>query len=288
MRAHFITLLAAATLVASSGVAALALDASNGGALGAAVGIDGSTANSTTNNTDIKSTTITPSETTNVSKENGNTVASDNTVTKTSTDNTTITKTSTDNTTVNKESGNNIASGNSATKTTTVTKTDNSTENKGSFNTLTDNSKNIKTEDSFNKQIETEDSYNKVSNTKNETENEDSFNTTTKTENKTETENKGSFNTISKTVDTADDHSVNVTVGDVAVAVSSTALSGTVSSNSIRLAPNTGVSTGNNDISGAAFQNAAGITAVSQNTGVNSLLQQSVNVQSNMSLNPTR
>jgi hypothetical protein len=47
------------------------------------------------------------------------------------------------------------------------------------------------------------------------------------------------------------------------------------------------MNTGDNSVTGSAFQNAAGITAVSQNTGVNSLLQQSVNVQSNMTLNPT-
>ena len=44
------------------------------------------------------------------------------------------------------------------------------------------------------------------------------------------------------------------------------------------------VQTGNNSVDGGSLANSAGITQVSQNTGLSGMVQQSVNVQSNLSV----
>ncbi|MBV5338762.1 MAG: hypothetical protein J0665_04270 [Deltaproteobacteria bacterium] len=322
MRANLFGLVAALSMVASSSVVVQAGEAEN---FGAAVAVNDSNAYSKTETTNIdydktviiptenetKTTTITPTDNSVNTKESGNAIASNNTLTKT----TTITPT--DNSVSTKESGNAIASNNTLTKTTTITPTDNSvnTKTEDSFNkdidietetetttvtkesgnsiasgntqtktkttTITPTDNSVNTDNS----VENKGSFNTKTETETETEIEESYNTENTVEESYNTENKveESYNTRTAT----DDHSVNVTVGDVAVAVASTVLAGAVSSNTIDMKC-ADLSTGYNDISGSAFQSAAGINAVSQNSGVNSMLQQSVNVQSNMSLNPIK
>jgi hypothetical protein len=78
------------------------------------------------------------------------------------------------------------------------------------------------------------------------------------------------------------DNSTNLSAGDVAVAVANSDLEGTVSGNSFDVGRRASLATGANTIDNGAFDSAAGITVVSQNTGVQSMVQQSVNVQANV------
>jgi hypothetical protein len=117
----------------------------------------------------------------------------------------------------------------------------------------------------------------------------DSNNTTTKTD--TTNETKDSNNTTTTNKDTGNTNTSNdshaITIGDVAVAVASSTLTGTVSGNTVSVGQSAYISTGYNNIDGNAFQNASGITTVTQNSGVGSLIQPSVNVQSNLTMSPS-
>jgi hypothetical protein len=121
--------------------------------------------------------------------------------------------------------------------------------------------------------------------TANTTTNTDTGNTTNsyKDTGNTTTSYKDTGNTNTTTSNT---NSGN-TIGDIAVAVASTTLTGTVSGNAATLGASSIMTTGYNNIDGNAFQNASGITSVTQNSGVNSLIQSPINVQSNMSLTPS-
>jgi hypothetical protein len=117
----------------------------------------------------------------------------------------------------------------------------------------------------------------------------DSNNTTTSTKTDTTNSTKDSNNTSTSNTDTGntDSHAVTVSLGDVAVAVASTTLSGSVTGNTMSLGKAAYISTGYNNIDGNAFQGASGITTITQNSGVGSLIQPSVNVQSNLTMSPT-
>lgn len=71
--------------------------------------------------------------------------------------------------------------------------------------------------------------------------------------------------------------SFNIEISDIKIAVAQSELSGEVSGNTIDAVGE--IETGNARISDNAFQHATGIVPVAQNTGINSQIQQSVNVQ---------
>lgn len=78
------------------------------------------------------------------------------------------------------------------------------------------------------------------------------------------------------------DNSTNVSINDISMAVADSALSGTVTGNSFGYAEGGGLYAEGNSIAEGALSEAAGITLVSMTTGAQNLVQQSVNVQSNV------
>jgi hypothetical protein len=60
-----------------------------------------------------------------------------------------------------------------------------------------------------------------------------------------------------------------------------------VTGNTISIGHAANMSTGNNCIDGNSFQGASGINTVTQNSGTGSLIQPSINVQSNLTMSPT-
>jgi hypothetical protein len=192
--------------------------------------------------------TVTSTDTTTTS-ELGHDYATDSTgVAQDSMNGNTLTNTDTDNSTYTK----------TYTSTDTDTKTYTNTENKAYTNnenkayTSTDNKLEVEVKDNEfvngNKSYEvTEDSYN----TSNYTKAEDSYNSST----------------------------INLTVGDVSVMTSASELSAVISCNRIELSDEeSAIETGSNFIKDSSFSNAAGITQAGQNSGINSLVQQSVSV----------
>lgn len=164
-----------------------------------------------------------------------------------------------------------------------------STENKSTTVNAPDGSYNTKTENVAVTKSETEDSNNTLNVNKQSDFQNDKSKTVTVTDTKNEVEK--SYNTVTKT-DVEDSYntstsSINdsVNISNVNIAVSSSILSGEVSGNYQNLDCKNTLSTGNNRIENS-FGSAAGITAAAQNTGINSLVQQSVNVQSNLTMGP--
>lgn len=74
----------------------------------------------------------------------------------------------------------------------------------------------------------------------------------------------------------------SVKVSDVHVSLAASELAGTVSGNTTGAGPHATLVTGGNEVGGSVMRDANGIGVFSQNTGTNSLVQQSVNVQVNM------
>lgn len=75
---------------------------------------------------------------------------------------------------------------------------------------------------------------------------------------------------------------LEITIGNVNVMVSQSELDGEVTDNSIDLDSRARLTTGEIENRGSAFSGAAGITVVKQNTGINSSMQTSVNVNANV------
>lgn len=73
-----------------------------------------------------------------------------------------------------------------------------------------------------------------------------------------------------------------ITIGDVTVMVTTSDLSGQVEDNRIDLDTESIVTTGDINNKDSAFSGATGITVIKQNTGFNSLMQTSVNVNANV------
>lgn len=88
--------------------------------------------------------------------------------------------------------------------------------------------------------------------------------------NKTDIE--GSFNT----------QETEIKVGNVTVMMSSSDLAGEVTDNRISADSRARLTTGNITTDGQAFMNSVGVTVVKQNTGINSLMQTSINVNANV------
>ena len=82
----------------------------------------------------------------------------------------------------------------------------------------------------------------------------------------------------------AEDNSTNVEIGDVAVAVSSSTLEGSISGVGAAAGAFEGDYSVENHIY-KSYGGSSGITQTSQNSGIGSMTQQSVSVQSNVSLN---
>ncbi|MCW8800658.1 MAG: hypothetical protein OQK71_07020, partial [Desulfobacter sp.] len=76
------------------------------------------------------------------------------------------------------------------------------------------------------------------------------------------------------------DSSTNI--NDITQAVATSELDAAVTYNSLTLREDVEFSTGTNSIGAYALSQAAGITVVSVNSGVQSMVQQSVNVQANV------
>ena len=74
----------------------------------------------------------------------------------------------------------------------------------------------------------------------------------------------------------------SITLGSIAANVAK--LDGTVSNNTVTVGGDNATYTASNTIDNGSFQNSAGISVVAQNLGDNSLIQQNVNVQANLTL----
>ena len=208
---------------------------------------------------------------------NGNTADSNNTTTITPTKTVTITPTdnSTDTKTVD------VAKDSNNTKTTTITPTDNSTQTKtvdvtkDSNNTATlSNTKTVDvTKDSNNTATDNSTDTKTVSVTK------DSNNT------KTVDVTKDSNNTDTKTVNvTKDSNNTDSSIHRTAVAKSD--LSATVSGNNVTMGDGDYAYTTTNSVDNGSFTSSAGITTSAQNSGHNSLIQQTYTIQSNLNNAP--
>lgn len=113
---------------------------------------------------------------------------------------------------------------------------------------------------------------------------EDNSTTTTTTSTANPVDNSINDSQIGAFTNSNNDNSVNVSVSDIKVAVASSVLGGTVTGNSVAITDSAAnVTTGDNDIC-TSFGSAAGIVPVAQNTGIGSQIQQSVNVQSNLTM----
>jgi seryl-tRNA synthetase len=169
------------------------------------------------------------------------------------------------------------------------TKTDTTTVAKGSYNTKTDTT--TVTKDSNNTTTKTITNTDNSTNTKTDTTTvtKDSNNTTTVTKdsNNTKTDTttvtKDSNNTNTKTVTNTDDSNHSINISDVHVALANSTLSGTVTDNTVNMrGADLSDRASSNNISGSSFSNVTGISATSQNSGENSLIQQNFTIQSNV------
>ena len=132
-------------------------------------------------------------------------------------------------------------------------------------------------------------------NTKDSYNTKDSFNTTTKntTENEAKdgsiaatgdvTNSGNSFSNKTDIKDTFNKTETEVKIGDINVLVSTADLKGEVENNRLEVEHHSSVNTGDIKNKGNAFSTINGVTVVKQNTGINSQMQTSINVNAALS-----
>jgi hypothetical protein len=132
-------------------------------------------------------------------------------------------------------------------------------------------------------------------NTKDSYNTKDSFNTTTKntTENEAKdgsiaatgdvTNSGNSFSNKTDIKDTFNKTETEVKIGDINVLVSTADLKGEVENNKLEVEHHSSVNTGDIKNKGNAFSTINGVTVVKQNTGINSQMQTSINVNAALS-----